>query len=132
MAPGTAHFRAHDRRAVRLPVELQPLHAPEPSAASGRVHTALVVDLSIAGAGLETEEILTPGERLVIVLATPTTWDPIVLEAVVAWSQPPRPVAGPAGYNRTRPVARAGVAFAHAEPASVLAVFEVLATLGYE
>jgi hypothetical protein len=118
----TAHFRAHERRALRLAIELVVER-------TGVRQPALVVDLSLAGAGLETEEPLTPGERLSLTLATPAMWDPLVVEAVVAWSMAPHDV-DPLG--RSRAFARAGVAFAYAAPKGTLAMFQLLTTLGFE
>ncbi len=91
-----------------------------------------MIDLSLAGAGIETDEPLLPGERLSVTLSTPTTWDPLVIEAVVAWAHPPRPSTEIDALGRSRTVARAGIAFDYLTPASVLAMFEVLTTLGYE
>lgn len=125
LASSAAHFRTRDRRGVRLSVELT-------SQRSGLARPAVVTDVSLAGAGLETDEPLHPGERLSVTLATPTMWDPLVLEAVVAWAQPPRPSAEVDHLGRTRTVARAGIAFDYATPASILAMFEMLSTLGYE
>jgi len=99
---------------------------------SGGSRPAVVTDVSLAGAGLETDEPLVPGERLSVTLATPTMWDPLVLDAVVAWAQPPRPSNEVDHLGRSRTVARAGVAFAYDGPASILAMFEMLSTLGYE
>ena len=110
---------------MRLPVELV-------SQRSGTERQAVVVDLSLAGAGLETDQPLIPGERLSITLSTPTMWDPLVLEAVVAWAHPPRPSAAVDAMGRSRTVARGGVVFDYPSPALVLSMFEMLATLGYE
>lgn len=93
---------------------------------------AVVIDLSLAGAGLETDEALVPGERLSITVSTPTMWDPLVLEGVVAWAHPPRPSAAVDSLGRSRTVARGGVVFDYPGPAVVLSMFEMLATLGYE
>ncbi|HSO40703.1 MAG TPA: PilZ domain-containing protein [Labilithrix sp.] len=125
MASSAAHFRARDRRAVRLSVELL-------SHRSGVARPAVVTDLSLAGAGLETDEPLLAGERVSVTLATPTMWDPLVLEAVVAWAHPPRPSHEVDAVGRSRTVARAGIAFEYPTPAAILAMFEMLATLGYE
>lgn len=124
MASRSAHFRAHDRREVRLAVEVVGQRSIE--------RQAVVVDLSLAGAGLETEAALTPGERLTLTLSTPTMWDPLVIEAVVAWAHPPRSSPDLDSIGRSRTVARAGVAFDYPEPSVALAMFEMLATLGYE
>ena len=92
----------------------------------------MVVDISLAGVGLETDEPLVPGERVALSFATPTLWDPLVVPAVVAWSQSPKPREPGAPLGRARPMARAGLAFEYAGPDLVLAVYEMLATLGYE
>ena len=110
---------------MRLPVDLL-------SQRSGAEHQAVVIDLSLAGAGLETDQPLIPGERLTITLATPTMWDPLVVEAVVAWAHPPRATAAVDSLGRSRTVARGGVVFDYPTPSVVLSMFEMLATLGYE
>jgi hypothetical protein len=110
---------------VRLTVELI-------GQRSGVGRQAIVTDLSLAGAGLETDELLLPGERVSVTFSTPTMWDPLVIEAVVAWAHPPRPSTAVDALGRSRTVARAGVAFYHSAPATILAMFEMLATLGYE
>lgn len=93
---------------------------------------ARVVDLSLAGAGLETDEALVPGDRLSVTLATPTMWDPLVLDAVVAWAQPIGASHETDALGRSRAVARGGVVFDYPTPRTVLAMFEMLTTLGYE
>lgn len=93
---------------------------------------AFVIDLSLAGAGIESDEPLLPGERVSLTLSTPTTWDPLVIEAVVAWAHPPRPSTEIDAIGRSRTVARAGVAFDYSTSASALAMFLMLTTLGYE
>lgn len=122
--PG-GHFRAHERREVRLAVQVI-------AQRSGVERPAVVVDLSLAGAGLETDEPLAPGERLTLTLSTPTMWDPLVIEAVVAWAHPPRASTEVDSIGRSRTVARAGVAFDYPNAAPVLSLFEMLATLGFE
>ncbi len=92
----------------------------------------MVIDISLAGAGLETDEPLVPGERVVVSFATPTLWDPLVLGGVVAWSHAPKPREPGFSLGRSRMVARAGIAFDYPAPDLVLAMFEMLATLGYE
>jgi hypothetical protein len=93
---------------------------------------AIVVDLSLAGAGLETEEPLVVGERVSVSLATPTMWDPLVLEAIVAWAHPIRVSTALDALGRPRTSARGGIAFDYPTPANVLAMFEMLTTLGFE
>jgi len=125
LAPAQAHFRAHERRAVRLLVELAGNRA-------GLDRQALLTDLSLAGAGLETDEPLLPGERVSVTLATPTTWDPLVIEAVVAWSHPPKPSHEIDAIGRSRTVARAGIVFEYPGASAILAMFEMLSSLDYE
>lgn len=93
---------------------------------------ATCIDISLAGAGVETEEMLVPGERVTLSFQTPTLWDPLVLTAVVTWSAPAKPREGSFSVGRHRPLARAGVAFDYPAPDIVFAMFEMLATLDYE
>jgi hypothetical protein len=119
------HFRAHERREVHLTVGLV-------GQRSGVERPALVVDISLAGARVETEESLVPGEQIAVTLATPTLWDPLVVHAVVAWAQPPQAAGDLDAIGRPRLVARAGLAFEYPSPRAVLAMFEMLAALTYE
>jgi hypothetical protein len=91
-----------------------------------------VVDLSLAGAGVETEEPLRPDERVTIAFATPTLWDPLVLTASVVWAHPPRPAPGLDALGRPRMVSRAGVAFDYPTPDATLAMFEMLLAIAFE
>jgi hypothetical protein len=117
------HFRALARVRTRLPVSVI-------SERMGTERQAAIVDLSLAGAGLETDAPLLPGDRLEIALMTPTRWDPIVLPAQVAWAAPARDRGEVDALGRPRSVARAGVAFQYPDRDAVLAVFEMLAALG--
>lgn len=112
--PRGPHFRAHARRPVRLEVQLR-------LEREGGPRRAAFVDVSLAGAGLELEELLAPGERIAVEVHTPTLWDPLVIPAVVAWTQP----VGPAR-------ARAGIRFEHEGPESVFATWEMLDALVYD
>lgn len=78
-----------------------------------------VIDASIAGVGLETEIALEEGEPVSISFATPTMWDPLVVDGVVRWSRADLPK----GFRRTL---RSGVAFTFQGGPDVLAVFEML------
>ncbi len=90
----------------------------------GAPHAARLVDISLAGAGLELDGThdLAPGERLTVAIATPALWDPLQVPAVVAWTMP----------ARGRDAARAGVTFRHAGPDSVFATWEMLSSLVFE
>ncbi|MBS2017680.1 MAG: PilZ domain-containing protein [Deltaproteobacteria bacterium] len=124
-SPFRSHFRAHERREVRLPIAFE-------SQRSGSERHAVVVDLSLAGAGLETEEALTPGDRLAVSFQTPTMWDPLVVSAVVAWAHPATPTQHFDALRRPKMLARSGIAFDYPGPDDVRAMFEMLATLDYE
>jgi PilZ domain len=119
------HFRAHERRPVKLSVGIA---AERP----GAERHATVLNVSLAGAGLELEAPLVPGEKLALSFTTPTLWDPLVLRAVVTWSEDPAPRAELDALGRPRITARAGVAFDYADPASVLAMYELIASLAYD
>jgi len=124
---------------VRLPVILR-------GERSGWERHAAVVDLSLAGAGLETDEPLPAGERLTIAFATPTLWDPLVLTAVVAWAHPVRPkneldaggfgnqalVPNVRALGRQKTCARSGVLFDYPTPDATLAMFEMLIATAFE
>lgn len=122
---GSAHFRAHGRRPVQLTVTLRGERAAWER--PGRV-----VDLTLAGAGLETEDPLTPGERITIAFATPTLWDPLVLSAVVAWAHPSRPTRLIDALGRPKHTARGGIAFDYPTPDATMAMFDMLVAIGFE
>ena len=94
--------------------------------------TATIVDLHIAGAGIETEEALSPGERVTVAFATPTLWDPLVLSASVAWAHPVKTTNELDPLGRPRGSARAGLAFDYPTPDATLAMFEMLVAIGFE
>jgi hypothetical protein len=119
------HFRAHARRSVHLSVTLR-------SEREAWERLGRVVDLSLAGAGVETEEPLRAGERVTIALSTPTLWDPLVLTASVAWAHPQRPVPGRDALGRPRMIARAGLAFDYPTADATLAMFEMLLASAFE
>jgi hypothetical protein len=87
-----------------------------------RASAALVVDLSLAGACIESTEALAPGVLLTLEIIAPTLWDPLVLRANVVWSSAPQ----------GRLPGRIGVHFAADEPGQLFALFEVLAAHAYE
>jgi Tfp pilus assembly protein PilZ len=84
---------------------------------------ASVENLGLGGARVLVEERLSPGDAVTLSFTAPTLWDPLILRARVAWIAPP----GAAGTPR-----RAGVAFEHKNPDAVFALYELIATLGYE
>ena len=117
------HYRAHLRKPVRLQAEIVALRVVEEHIVSR------IVDLGLGGAGLEMNAPLTQGERLRVTLSAPTMWDPLVIDAVVAWTHP---ASRPPSEAVTSEPIRAGVAFDYATPSAVLALFKMLATLARE
>jgi hypothetical protein len=83
---------------------------------------APVENVGLGGARVVVEEKLAPGDAITLSFTAPTLWDPLVLRARVAWIGP---VSG--GAER-----RVGLAFEHKNPDAVLALYELIATLGYE
>ncbi|MBX3217668.1 MAG: PilZ domain-containing protein [Labilithrix sp.] len=122
---GTPHFRAHQRRPVRLNATLR-------SERDGWERPANVVDVHLAGAGVETDEPLAAGERVTISFATPTLWDPLILTAVVAWAHPRTPKDELDALGRPRASARSGLAFDYPTPDATLAMFEMLVAIDFE
>jgi len=113
MADGS-HFRNHERRPVRLAASLR--------RDDGSLVPVLVIDLSLAGAGLELIDTLTPGSPLLVEVTSPTLWDPLPLRGQVVWFQ--------AGAGRNP--GRAGVRFVADDSPQLFALFEVLAAHVYE
>lgn len=99
---------------------------------AGWERSGTVIDIHLAGAGLETDEPLVAGDRISVAFATPTLWDPLVLTAVVAWAHPPRATNEVDALGRPRMSARAGLAFDYPTPDATLAMFEMLVAIGFE
>jgi hypothetical protein len=85
---------------------------------SGReeAHAARLLDLGLGGACLEIVERYERGERLTVQLELPGLWDPLVLEAEVAWCEP-----------RAQGVTRAGIHFTSANGRQLRLIAEALA-----
>lgn len=105
-----SHFRSQARKRVR--------YAAQVTTARGTTRETMLVDLSLAGAGIESTEILAVGEHVTLSFASPSRWDPVVVPAVVAWSRPGT-------------FARIGLSFEYTSSATVYALFETMATLEY-
>jgi hypothetical protein len=110
---------------VRLPVTLRGERA-------GWERPGNIIDIHLAGAGVETDEPLRQGERISVAFATPTLWDPLVLTAVVAWAHPLASTNDVDALGRPRSSARAGVVFDYPTPDATLAMFEMLVAIGFE
>jgi hypothetical protein len=81
-----------------------------------------VENLGLGGARIVTDDKLAPGDAVTLSFTAPTLWDPLVLRARVAWAAQPA-----AGTPR-----RVGLAFEHKSADAVFALYELIATLGYE
>lgn len=112
---GTAHFRAHERRPVRLSAAVR-------LDRGGITREGTIVDLSLAGAGVELLEPVEPGSPLVLEVLAPTLWDPLRVRGVVAWTR--------AGAPRTP--SRIGIAFKHVAEEPLVALYDVLTANKYE
>lgn len=91
-----------------------------------------VLDVHIAGVGVETDEPLVAGDRVTVAFATPTRWDPLVISAVVAWAHPLRPKDEVDVLGRPKQAARAGLAFDYQTSDATLAMFEMIEAIGFE
>ena len=102
------HFRAHERRSVRLDALVR--HDP-----AAWVREARVVDLSPAGACLAVAEPIEKDARLILEILAPTLWDPLVLRGLAIWC----------GHHEKGSV-RVGITFVHDNPEALFGLFEVL------
>ena len=109
----TAHFRAHERRAVRLDALLFRPGSAEPASAK-------LYDLGLGGAGVVSPSPLRAEERLTVTLLSPTLLDPLVALARVAWVSPSDGV--PEAYT-------AGLAFEALERDALLTLFQLISAL---
>jgi hypothetical protein len=74
------HFRALARQAVDLPGTLA-------ASDGGWRSPARVLDLSLGGARISTEVEVPAGAAVRISIESPRHWDPLEIEAEVAWSK---------------------------------------------
>jgi len=110
-----ARFRAHARRKVRLRGVVWHPRA-------GWQREVEVKDLGLGGVRVQLREMLTAGDKISLSLVAPTLWDPLAIPARVAWVWPPTSLDP----------ASAGIAFEPKDPASMLALFELMGALEYE
>ncbi len=104
-------FRALARKPVSLGATVSHVHA-------GWRLDARVTDLSLGGARvLLVGKALTAGDRVKLSLMAPTLWDPIELNAVVAWQHP--------AEDRTA----VGMWFEGHREEDLLSLFDLLATV---
>ncbi|HKQ70515.1 MAG TPA: PilZ domain-containing protein [Polyangiaceae bacterium] len=107
-----SHFRAHGRRPIDLRASIL-----RPSSES--VQPIRIVDLSLAGACIESSSPVVTGSWVNVEILAPSLWDPLVLRGHVVWSRP-------ASLK-----SRAGLSFEHTDPSLALALFELLSAQGY-
>ena len=110
-----ARFRAHARRKVRLRGVIWHPRA-------GWQREVEIADLGLGGARVHIWETLNARDKITLSLVAPTLWDPLALPGRIAWVWPPT----------TLVTGSIGVAFEPKDPASMLALFELMETLEYE
>jgi hypothetical protein len=76
--------------------------------------------MSLGGALLLAPEPIALDDALMLSFTAPALWDPLLLRSRVAWV-----TVGERPY-------RTGVSFEHKSAAAVLALYELIVTLGYE
>jgi hypothetical protein len=103
------HFRLRARRNISLPAQIS---ARESSIALD----AQLVDVGLEGACVELAVPVEAGDPVRLTVDLPGLWDPLVLDAVVAWTAP----AGPEHQ------ARAGVRFSSPSGQSLLLLAELV------
>jgi hypothetical protein len=107
------HFRAHGRRQVDLPATLQkpPLEGSQP---------IRIVNLSLAGACIETSERYSKGTWVMLEIVAPTLWDPLMLRGRVVWTSesPDAP-------------SLSGLQFEHHEAGHAFALYELISAQDY-
>jgi hypothetical protein len=108
--PADTHFRLRSRRRMRLPARIS---ARDSSIALD----TLLIDLSLEGACIELPMPVGVGDRVSLTLDLPGLWDPLVLEAFVAWTEPAH------GEER----ARAGIRFSSPAGRSLLLIGDLVA-----
>ena len=83
MSAGEGHFRGAPRSRAECRVEVRRL-AQE----CGAPFVTYTSDIGLGGVCLSHCAALAPGERVEVVLSTPSRWEPVVLTAEVAWHKP--------------------------------------------
>ena len=111
----SAHFRADARRTVALSATVR-------DEAGRFAWRARVCDLGLGGAGLELVDAAAAGQRIVLEIAVPTRWDPLIVRGVIAWVR--------AGSGREP--WRVGVRFAFEDGAAAWGLWDVLGAEVYD
>ena len=79
-----------------------------------------IENIGLGGALVLIEDRISPGDAVTLSFTAPALWDPLVIRARVAW-------LGPHSGER-----RVGLAFEHKNAQAVLALYELIASTGYE
>ena len=77
--------------------------------------------MSLGGACVQLRCAVAEGDRVRVDFMAPSLWDPLGIRARVVWSQ----------FANAADGARLGVAFEHADAASVLALFELICSFDF-
>ena len=115
MTSAEAHFRLHGRRPVAI-------HAQVSHTTAGWARSLRVVDLALGGACLEMMDDVAVGDGLKVSFITPDRWDPLVLDAKVAWID----------VGKDGAVKRGGVAFAHDDPERAVALLLLIGSYAFD
>ena len=118
--------RAQPARPRLLRAFDDPDAAPRPSrCARGSLQRRLLQRADLAGYGpvVFAGDDLSVGDRVDLGFIAPTLWDPLHVRARIAWVR--------ARADAQEPM-RFGVAFDHEDPASVMSLYELVASLDYE
>jgi PilZ domain-containing protein len=93
-------------------IQRPPVEAPEP---------IRILNLSLAGACIESTAPFGKGARVMLEIVAPTLWDPLVLRGRVVWTS-----------DSGGPSPRAGLHFEHQEAGHAFALYELLSAQGYD
>ncbi len=114
---GNSHFRKDGRRALSLRVHVRQGHATDASP-----YQAELIDLGMGGAFVCTDAPTTIGTTVVLTISSPTTWEPIEINAEVRWLSTNMP-SRPPGY---------GVHFLPMSSTEATALYDLIQAIGYD
>jgi hypothetical protein len=119
----SGHFRAHARHQVDFSAELDLVAAvaPAPATLGSSRRRVRIVNLSLAGACIESAEPLATGALATVEVVSSILWDPLVVRGRVVWSR--------GGREKSK---RAGLCFLHEDAAQAFALFELLGAHEYD
>jgi PilZ domain len=115
MTARSGHFRAFDRKTVRLRALVTHIEA-------GWQRQVQVANIALGGACVLLDEHVRGGDRVTLSFVAPTLWDPLVLRARVVWFRE--------GRKGDPPLC--GIAFEHKSAQATLALFELIGAVAYD